>query len=113
MEQERGYGTGMWAWLLQRITGFLLVIYLFIHIWWLHFSDIKTPFDFLLNILFLSGRTAVLILVVLIIPHAFNGFRVFAIDFGISERAQRILFWALMVFGIFLIIWVYLSRFSQ
>jgi succinate dehydrogenase / fumarate reductase cytochrome b subunit len=113
MERERGYGTGMWAWLLQRITGLLLVIYLFIHVWWLHFSDIKTPFDFLLNILFLSGRTAVFILLVLVIPHALNGFRVFVIDFGISEKAQRILFWVLMVLGIFVIIWVYLSRFSQ
>jgi succinate dehydrogenase / fumarate reductase cytochrome b subunit len=112
MEQKRGYGTGMWAWLLQRITGLLLVLYLFIHVWWLHFSDIKTPFDFLLNLLFVSGRTAVLILFVLVIPHALNGLRVFAIDFGISERAQRILFWVLMVFGIVLIIWVYLSRFS-
>jgi succinate dehydrogenase / fumarate reductase cytochrome b subunit len=112
MGKERGYGTGMWAWLLQRITGLLLVIYLFIHIWWVHFSEIKTPFDFLLNILFLSGRTAILILFVLVIPHALNGFRVFAIDFGISERAQRILFWTLTVFGIFLIIWVYFSRVS-
>jgi succinate dehydrogenase/fumarate reductase cytochrome b subunit len=49
---------------------------------------------------------------VLLIPHALNGFRVFAIDFGISERAQRILFWTLTVFGIFLIIWVYFSRVS-
>jgi succinate dehydrogenase/fumarate reductase cytochrome b subunit len=112
MEEERGYGTGMWAWLLQRITGFLLVIYLFIHVWWLHFPDVKTPFDFLLDTLFLSGRNAVLILFVLVLPHALNGFRVFAIDFGISERAQRILFWGLTVFGIFFIVWVYLSRFS-
>ena len=112
MEQERGYGTGMWAWLLQRITGFLLVIYLFIHVWWVHFSGVKTPFDFVLNTLFLSGRTSIFILFVLVIPHALNGFRVFAIDFGISERMQRILFWALTVFGTFLIIWVYWSRFS-
>lgn len=112
MEKESGYGTGMLAWLLQRITGFLLVVYLFIHVWWLHFSDIKTPFDFLLDTMFLSGRTAVLILFLLVIPHALNGFRVFAIDFGLSEKNQRILFWLLTVFGILVIIWVYATRFS-
>ncbi|MCX9083998.1 MAG: hypothetical protein OIN87_04265 [Candidatus Methanoperedens sp.] len=112
MEKERGYGTGMWAWLLQRITGFLLVIYLLIHVWWLHFSYIKTPFDFLSNTLFLSGRTAVLILFLLVLPHALNGFRVFAIDFGISDRAQKILFWGLTVIGTFFAVWVYLTRFS-
>ena len=111
MEKETGYGTGMWAWFLQRITGVLLVFYLFIHVWWVHFPGVKTPFDFIINTLFLPGRSAILILLVLVIPHALNGFRVFAIDFGISERAQRILFWALTVFGIFVIIWAYFSRF--
>lgn len=113
MDKERGYGTGMWAWLLQRITGVLLVFYLFIHVWWVHFSSVKTPFDFLINTLFLPSQNAILILLVLVIPHALNGFRVFAIDFGISERAQRILFWGLTVFGIIVIVWAYLSRLSQ
>ncbi len=112
MEKERLYGTGMWAWLLQRITGFLLVIYLFIHVWWVHFAGIKTPFDFIINTLFLPGRSAILILLLLVIPHALNGFRVFAIDFGISERAQRLLFWALVLFGFAVIIFAYYSRFS-
>ena len=112
MDKERAYGTGLWAWLLQRITGFLLVIYLFIHVWWLHFSNIKTPFDFIINTLFLPSRVAVLILLLLVIPHALNGFRVFLIDFGISERAQRILFWALVVFGIVLMAWAFLTRFA-
>ena len=110
MDKERAYGTGMWAWLLQRITGFLLVIYLFIHVWWLHFPGVKTPFDFIINTLFLPSRMAVVILLVLVIPHALNGFRVFLVDFGITERAQRILFWALVVFGFVLIVWAYFSR---
>lgn len=113
MNREIAYGTGMWAWLLQRITGFLLVIYLFIHVWWIHFPGVKTPFDFLINTLFLPSRNAVLILLVLAVPHALNGLRVFLIDFGISERAQRILFWVVTIFGIYLIVWAYSSRFAQ
>ena len=112
MEKERAYGTGMWAWLLQRITGFLLVIYLFIHVWWVHFAGIKTPFDFMINTLFLPSRNAILILLLLVIPHALNGLRVFAIDFGISDRAQRILFWGLTVFGLIIIAFAYYSKFS-
>ncbi len=112
MNKERGYGTGMWAWLLQRVTGVLLVFYLFIHVWWVHFPGVKTPFDFLIDTLFLPSHFAVFILLVLAVPHALNGFRVFAIDFGISERAQKILFWGLMVFGILLIVWAYFARFN-
>ncbi len=98
MEKERAYGTGMWAWLLQRITGILLVVYLFIHIAWAH--GIQTPFD----IMFM-GRTAIIILLLLVLPHALNGFRVFAIDFGIREWTQKILFWILVFIGGFVIIW--------
>ena len=106
MDKERAYGTGMWAWLLQRITGFLLVIYLFIHVWWVHFASVTTPFDFIIRTLFLPSRNAMIILLLLIIPHALNGFRVFALDFGIGERAQRILFWVLVIIGLFVIIYL-------
>ncbi len=106
MAKERAYGTGMWAWLLQRVTGILLVFYLFMHIWWVHASLKNTPFDFIMNILFVQPRSATLILLLLVLPHALNGFRVFAIDFGISERAQRILFWALVLIGLTVIIYL-------
>ncbi len=99
MEKERAYGTGMWAWLLQRVTGILLVFYLFIHIVWAH--GIKTPFDFM----FVEFKTAVFILLLLVLPHALNGFRVFAIDLGIGNRTQKLLFWALVLIGGLVIIW--------
>ncbi len=31
--QARTYGLGMWAFLLHRLTGLALVVYLFLHIW--------------------------------------------------------------------------------
>ncbi len=102
MEKERAYGTGMWAWLLQRVTGFLLIFYLFIHIVWTH--GIKTPFD----VMFVDPRTAILILLLLVLPHALNGFRVFALDFGLRERGQKFLFWGLTLIGFIVIVW-YLS----
>ena len=106
MDKERAYGTGMWAWLLQRITGFLLVFYLFLHIGWAH--GISTPFNFL----FVPTGNAFFILLLLAVPHALNGFRVFALDLGIREKAQRILFWALVLFGALVIILAYRSRYG-
>ena len=99
MEKDWAYGTGMWAWLLQRVTGILLVFYLFIHILWVH--GIKTPFD----LMFVDFKTAVLILLLLVLPHALNGFRVFAIDLGIGVKMQNILFWILVLIGALVIIW--------
>lgn len=99
MEKVWAYGTGMWAWLLQRITGLLLVIYLFMHIAWAH--GINTPFNFM----FVEFKTAIFIVLLLVLPHALNGFRVFAIDLGINERSQKILFWVLVLTGILVIVW--------
>ncbi len=99
MRKDWGYGTGMWAWLMQRITGFLLVFYLFTHIVWAH--GIKTPFDFM----FTDFRTAVFLLLLLVLPHALNGFRIFAIDFGIKQNTQKVLFWVLVCTGILVLIW--------
>lgn len=111
MEKDQAYGIGMWAWLLQRITGLLLVFYLFMHIWWVHFTGVDTPFDFILDTLFVQSKSRLLILLVLVVPHALNGFRVFTLDFGISERAQKFLFWALLLTGMLVIILAYYSRF--
>lgn len=110
MRKDMAYGTGMWAWLLQRITGLLLVFYLFIHIWWVHFPGVSTPFDFILDTLFIQSKSRLFILLVLVVPHALNGFRVFALDFGLSERAQKFLFWALFLTGVLVIILAYFSR---
>ena len=111
MVNDKKYGIGMWAWLLQRITGLLLVFYLFIHIWWIHFSGVDTPFDFILDALFVQSKSRLLILLLLVVPHALNGFRVFTLDFGISERTQKLLFWGLLLAGVLVIILAYNSRF--
>lgn len=97
-----GSGIGMWSWLLQRITGLLLVIYLFIHLWVLHYSNTgKVTFDQIL--LRLQSPAFVvfdLMLLAIVIFHALNGVRIVIIDFGIGNRAQRALFWGLMLLGL-------------
>lgn len=92
-------GAGMWSWLLQRITGLLLVIYLMIHLWGLHFrSEIKTPLDPVF--LYILSRDFFLILLILIVYHGFNGLRSVAVDLGGGIRFQRLIFWILMALGI-------------
>jgi succinate dehydrogenase cytochrome b556 subunit len=97
MVKKRPYSTGIWAWLFQRITGLLLVLYLAAHLWSIHFSSIETPLDRLFT--YLMSRSFFPILLALLTYHALNGFRVFAIDLGLGTRGQRFLFWALVVVG--------------
>ncbi|TFH41561.1 MAG: hypothetical protein E4G94_07750 [ANME-2 cluster archaeon] len=91
-------GAGMWSWLLQRITGLLLVLYLLVHMWGFHFRNVRTPpdqvFDFVL-----SGNFF-LILLILMIYHGFNGVRVVTIDIIGGIRFQRWMFWIIVVLGL-------------
>lgn len=97
-----GYpGTEMWSWLLQRVTGLLLVVYLFIHLWVLHYSNKgEVTFDSILSRLQSPAFVVFdLMLLALVIFHALNGVRIVILDLGISQRAQRMLFWGLMLLG--------------
>lgn len=102
IKRTRGENIGMWTWLLQRVTGLLLVFYLFAHLWVLHYANLpnKVAFDEILarlqSPLFLVFD---LMLLALVIFHALNGIRVIVIDFGISSRGQKMLFWGLMLLG--------------
>ncbi|HKS73402.1 MAG TPA: succinate dehydrogenase, cytochrome b556 subunit [Terriglobales bacterium] len=94
-----GQLVGMTAWLLQRVTGLLLLFYLFLHVETIHqlsagqaafdrqLAFYSTPFFKLLEI----GLLATVIL------HAFNGIRLTVLDLGIAHGRQRKLFWVLVV----------------
>ena len=94
-----GSRSGWWAWLLQRVTGLGLVLYLFLHIGVIStaqlgadtFDDVlavlQTPFFVVLDLLL---ATAVLY-------HGLNGVRVILIDLGIGIGRQAELFWACLV----------------
>jgi succinate dehydrogenase / fumarate reductase cytochrome b subunit len=88
--------TGMWAWLLFRISGLILVFYLGAHIIVIstgHFDQLDrlmTAFDNPVLVL------ADLALVVAVLYHALNGVRIILMDLGIGIHRHKIMFWSAM-----------------
>jgi succinate dehydrogenase / fumarate reductase cytochrome b subunit len=91
--------SGMMAFTLQRVTGLLLLVYLFLHVRTVHklsegpeaFNEamrfFQNPFFKLLEIGLLGT----------VILHALNGVRITLLDLGVSMDRQRQLFWVLAV----------------
>jgi succinate dehydrogenase / fumarate reductase, cytochrome b subunit len=88
---------GMTAWVLQRVTGVLLLFYLLLHVETIHqLSAGPVAFDRALarysSPLF---RLLEIGLLVIVIVHALNGVRLTVLDLGIAHRQQRKMFWIL------------------
>lgn len=89
----------MVAWAIQRVTGILLLLYLFLHVHTISklsqgpaaFNEaiamFESPFFKLLEIGLLGT----------VILHAFNGIRITLLDLGIGASKQRQLFWIVTV----------------
>lgn len=103
----RRRGLGMWAFVLHRLTGILLVVYLFLH--FVVFSTLalgpaaydslipimKSPFLFFFDVgLFLA-----------LLYHGLNGLRVTLVGLGMGVQHQKAIFWGLM--GLVVIILTY------
>ncbi len=92
-------GLGMWAWVLFRISGVVLVLYLFSHLWVISQGRIGGPealddlFDF-----FDTPLLVVLdvMLVAAVLYHALNGVRILLMDLGIGVRHHKAIFWVCM-----------------
>jgi succinate dehydrogenase / fumarate reductase cytochrome b subunit len=83
---------GMWAWLLQRVSAILILLFLVLHF----FFPYRRPLQFLL--------------LLVVSFHASLGVRVFLIDLGASVKTQKVLFLLfafLAVLGL-LFVWNYL-----
>ena len=83
---------GMWAWLFQRVSAILILLFLTLHF----FLPYRRPLQFLL--------------LLVVTFHASLGIRVFLIDLGVNVKTQKILFilfLLLAAFGFFFI-WNYL-----
>ena len=96
--------TGMVAWMLHRLTGVGLVLYLVLHIWGL--KSITDPAAY--NALIASYHAPIFKdaefgLLIACVYHALNGLRIVLIDFvGLSPK-QRSLFWILGAVALLLI----------
>ncbi|NLV72971.1 MAG: succinate dehydrogenase, cytochrome b556 subunit [Actinobacteria bacterium] len=88
--------TGMWAWLLFRISGLILVLYLGAHIIVTSMGQFD-KFDGLME--FFDKPVMVLLdlaLVVAVLYHALNGVRIILMDFGVGIQRHKVVFWSAM-----------------
>jgi succinate dehydrogenase / fumarate reductase cytochrome b subunit len=93
-------GLGMWAWILFRISGLVLVAYLFVHVWVISQGRVGGPealddlFEFFDKplLVFLD-----LMLVAAVLYHALNGVRIILMDLGIGIRQHKAVYWVCMV----------------
>jgi len=93
-------GVGMWAWVLFRISGLVLVAYLFIHIWVISKGRIGGPVE--LDKLFETVDKPFLVflelmLVAALTYHALNGVRIVLMDLGVAIRQHKAVFWVCML----------------
>jgi succinate dehydrogenase / fumarate reductase cytochrome b subunit len=100
-----GRKAGTWAFLLNRITGLGLLLYLLLHLgvlsllamgemqWDAFIALARSPLFLALDVVLIFG----------ILYHGLNGIRVALVGMGIGVRWQKGLFWALMGLGILLL----------
>ena len=97
--------TGMAAWLLHRITGLGLVVYLILHINVI--SSLHDPAGFNKVMAFLGSplfRFLEIGLLAFVIYHAMNGIRVIWVDFFEGAASHAKIFWVLTVIGVIIFI---------
>ncbi|GBD97276.1 MAG TPA: succinate dehydrogenase, cytochrome b556 subunit [Nitrospirae bacterium] len=98
--------TGSIAWIIHRVSGILLLLYIFLHLYVL--SNLKDPQKFesimkaMDNPFVKIGEAGLLFLV---IAHSLNGIRLTLLDIGTPTKYQKLLFRAAAIIGgiIFLI----------
>jgi succinate dehydrogenase / fumarate reductase cytochrome b subunit len=92
--------SGMWSWLIHRVTGVAILLFLLVHI-----VDITmlgfgpTIYNNALSVFALPAvRVISLLLVAAVMYHAFNGLRIVLIDFWPQAvKFQQPLFWGAML----------------
>jgi succinate dehydrogenase / fumarate reductase cytochrome b subunit len=97
---------GMWSWILHRVTGVGILLFLAVHIVDIYLLGWPDLFN---RLLFFYRhpvfRVAEVFLVAAALYHALNGIRIMLVDFWVEgTRRHRQIFWAQMV--IFLLIWI-------
>ena len=92
--------TGMWAWIGHRLTGIILVVYIFMHLSFIttaSLGDGPKNFDALMAVTSQPLLVALdFLLVFVVVYHAMNGLRVVLFDVGLGIRRQKAVFWVMM-----------------
>lgn len=100
------FHTGYVAWLLNRISGVLIVLYLAAHVWVTHhLSHGEQAYGQVME--FLGSPLFKLLeigLIGVVLYHVMNGIRVVLVDFGKAAWAQKRTFWVLMAIGVVLFV---------
>jgi succinate dehydrogenase / fumarate reductase cytochrome b subunit len=89
--------TGAMAWLIHRITGAAVGLYLLLHILG-QFGMKYGGLEGLRN--FLTAKVVVVILLAFLIYHSLNGVRELIIDFGSGAFYHKKLLWVMMIIGV-------------
>lgn len=102
---------GMWAWILHRLTGLGLVLYIFIHIVLMSSSLLRgqQAFDAMLTLLMRHPVFEVFdtLLLGAVLYHSSNGIRILLFDLGVGNgvRSQKVLFWVFVAIAAILWVW--------
>jgi succinate dehydrogenase / fumarate reductase cytochrome b subunit len=102
---------GVWAWLIQRISGLVLVVFVVVHVVAISQASLVTkgPFlsilDGLRNPFWYVDRTALaidLLMLGIIAFHGMNGIRIVLFDTGIGVglRSHKVIFCILIALGV-------------
>jgi succinate dehydrogenase / fumarate reductase cytochrome b subunit len=104
-------GVGMWAWLLHRVSGLVLMAYLFAHIIVISqaqrgsatfdklFKTLESPLFVVLDLVLLGA----------VLYHMMNGIRVLLFDLGVAIKQQKTVFYvvvgiAVVVLAVFAVV---------
>lgn len=106
----RNMRLGMYAWVIQRLSGIYLVIFLLTHITAIAQANFGITkgfqveiFDVLRNPFWYGGSTAAifdLIALGIVAFHGLNGIRIVFLDLGLGVRRHRLSFWVSMLVAI-------------
>jgi len=93
---------GTAAWILHRLSGLGLILYMLLHIWVIHHliggeESFNGIMEFFNNPLF---KTLEIGLVGVILYHLWNGLRVTLVDIGVAVERQK------QVFGVAVVLWL-------
>jgi succinate dehydrogenase / fumarate reductase cytochrome b subunit len=100
--QARAMRTGTAAWILQRLSGVFLTIYLISHLIVIgtsvrgetSFNDLLSNFEKTPFLVLDAGLLGIVAF------HAVNGLRLILFDFGIGLRHQKVLFWTAFIVAV-------------